>query len=976
PAQPYRRTRRPPRAPRPEGRQARAPGHRCLGGSTKDLLYAGLNTSEKGFQVVATCCPIEQAGLISKIDFLKHLNNDCESKGCGHAPLCAAKGKYITIELHGSLQETHNVRSPGPYAALMSTYGENTFISLEFHALLFLTVTKKTQSQTRKETQTHYRSRSQTDNETETPPHRQNLEVELTMEQQLKLEAKLTMNTKLQIIINLKVKLTKKQRANVPKNDDCEKMRRSVCMELVRISIFGEWCESGYPKTSGILLQPSIQCGRSELRPQQNVDTRLAAMMYGLNLSDANNGPNMTTRRELLRRSLVFPNASYSNLSANFGAIIINFENPKVLSAEERNLTLEGKNCVLSIGLNLENLHLIKITHIFQDSHDPAQVNIGTYIDLYIGILYYRSEYLVQYNWRLFSSSNLKPDMVRSMRIYRALTQTVRHWENLRRGQATRSNTKFRRYHLGTCHCHGRVLLSNAALQAAQMSYYCGSRDLEFIQSGEDRALIKSQQPRRFPASCGFIRRKSRRRRYTIGWKFSSDPELEKARTTFDTPTGAGSRLSAKAFSFLGLGPVPRPPAGQSQKQQRTSSSLGIRGFPKDGPKAVLTTLWPHRQQWLAYVRADECEVEMFPARRLACVQTIRTRNGSLSKGGSPTAVAHDLRGSSAIRIAAWSSKSGRYLELGAIVILEKAKGSDRANNQPLIRGTLPRQRNHRPLRRITSAPPSLPTIPQDLTSKTRRITRISKPKDCLHQIGGPLILIKSHPLRGFCRNLISEGSSLKAHPFCPSGKDIERSGKSRFTPAHPAIHLFHHNQVMVFVTLVDERRRSTGAPRVIGSGVNRTVNSRTPNPNEPRTTPWRGAASTSTPQFINPPMFPSFSQKLVIYPMEKLPIFPIRNFDSIDHDVRKDEGSNFENIFLLLPMGRQEPTLPPWRHAALPEPEPGGAEPGNPSPSINDITSRPDQHGGISDQPPGTAQQAVGATIPRIYDPRACSFV
>ncbi|CAB0019914.1 unnamed protein product [Nesidiocoris tenuis] len=54
----------------------------------------------------------------------------------------------------------------------------------------------------------------------------------------------------------------------------------------------------------------------------------------------------------------------------------------------------------------------------------------------------------------------------------------------------------------------------------------------------------------------------------------------------------------------------------------------------------------------------------------------------------------------------------------------------------------------------------------------------------------------------------------------------------------------------------------------------------------------------------------------------------------------------------------------------------PGGAEPGNPSPSINDITSRPDQHGGSSDQPPGTAQQAVGATIPRIYDPRACSFV
>ncbi|CAB0006194.1 unnamed protein product [Nesidiocoris tenuis] len=73
------------------------------------------------------------------------------------------------------------------------------------------------------------------------------------------------------------------------------------------------------------------------------------------------------------------------------------------------------------------------------------------------------------------------------------------------------------------------------------------------------------------------------------------------------------------------------------------------------------------------------------------------------------------------------------------------------------------------------------------------------------------------------------------------------------------------------------------------------------------------------------------------------------------------------------LNIGR-EPTLPPWRRAALPEPEPGGAEPGNPSPSIND--SRPDQHGGSSDQPPGTAQQAVGATIPRIYDPRACSFV
>ncbi|CAB0020744.1 unnamed protein product, partial [Nesidiocoris tenuis] len=28
------------------------------------------------------------------------------------------------------------------------------------------------------------------------------------------------------------------------------------------------------------------------------------------------------------------------------------------------------------------------------------------------------------------------------------------------------------------------------------------------------------------------------------------------------------------------------------------------------------------------------------------------------------------------------------------------------------------------------------------------------------------------------------------------------------------------------------------------------------------------------------------------------------------------------------------------------------------------------------SDKPPGTAQQAVGATIPRIYDPRACSSV
>ncbi|CAB0002787.1 unnamed protein product, partial [Nesidiocoris tenuis] len=39
-------------------------------------------------------------------------------------------------------------------------------------------------------------------------------------------------------------------------------------------------------------------------------------------------------------------------------------------------------------------------------------------------------------------------------------------------------------------------------------------------------------------------------------------------------------------------------------------------------------------------------------------------------------------------------------------------------------------------------------------------------------------------------------------------------------------------------------------------------------------------------------------------------------------------------------------------------------------------VPSRPDQHGGSLDQPPGTAPQAVGATIPRIYDPRACSFV
>ncbi|CAB0006068.1 unnamed protein product, partial [Nesidiocoris tenuis] len=59
------------------------------------------------------------------------------------------------------------------------------------------------------------------------------------------------------------------------------------------------------------------------------------------------------------------------------------------------------------------------------------------------------------------------------------------------------------------------------------------------------------------------------------------------------------------------------------------------------------------------------------------------------------------------------------------------------------------------------------------------------------------------------------------------------------------------------------------------------------------------------------------------------------------------------------------EPTLPPWRRAALPEPEPGGAEPGDPSPSIDDITSRPDQHGGSSDQPPGTAQHV-----------RSCNFM
>ncbi|BES94308.1 Hypothetical protein NTJ_07117 [Nesidiocoris tenuis] len=50
--------------------------------------------------------------------------------------------------------------------------------------------------------------------------------------------------------------------------------------------------------------------------------------------------------------------------------------------------------------------------------------------------------------------------------------------------------------------------------------------------------------------------------------------------------------------------------------------------------------------------------------------------------------------------------------------------------------------------------------------------------------------------------------------------------------------------------------------------------------------------------------------------------------------------NSTQENT-IPLNIGR-EPTLPPLRRAALPEPEPGGAEPGNPSPSINDITSRP----------------------------------
>ncbi|CAB0002103.1 unnamed protein product, partial [Nesidiocoris tenuis] len=69
----------------------------------------------------------------------------------------------------------------------------------------------------------------------------------------------------------------------------------------------------------------------------------------------------------------------------------------------------------------------------------------------------------------------------------------------------------------------------------------------------------------------------------------------------------------------------------------------------------------------------------------------------------------------------------------------------------------------------------------------------------------------------------------------------------------------------------------------------------------------------------------------------------------------------------------------PARRRAALPEPEPGGAKPGNPSPSINDITSRPDQHGGRSDQPPGTDQQSVGATIPRSTTRahvRSCNFM
>ncbi|CAB0005812.1 unnamed protein product [Nesidiocoris tenuis] len=54
------------------------------------------------------------------------------------------------------------------------------------------------------------------------------------------------------------------------------------------------------------------------------------------------------------------------------------------------------------------------------------------------------------------------------------------------------------------------------------------------------------------------------------------------------------------------------------------------------------------------------------------------------------------------------------------------------------------------------------------------------------------------------------------------------------------------------------------------------------------------------------------------------------------------------------LNIGR-EPTLPSWRRAALPEPEPGGAEP-------EVRTSRP-------------ARRHVGATIPRTYDPRACSI-
>ncbi|CAA9995336.1 unnamed protein product [Nesidiocoris tenuis] len=57
------------------------------------------------------------------------------------------------------------------------------------------------------------------------------------------------------------------------------------------------------------------------------------------------------------------------------------------------------------------------------------------------------------------------------------------------------------------------------------------------------------------------------------------------------------------------------------------------------------------------------------------------------------------------------------------------------------------------------------------------------------------------------------------------------------------------------------------------------------------------------------------------------------------------------------LNIGR-EPTLPPWRRAALPEPEPGGAEPGNPSPAA--------RHGSASRRRYDS----------EIYDPRACSSV